>query len=219
MGSEKYLTLLSKIFCKSEYQRQCIEKCEEKFRSDDADRILYKYIISYPDDKFTSDYIKHVYAMLILWNMNKRGAELSKIEVFTETIRENSEKIKQLSGDKLSEINDKSFEIFKDLFNNLTLVNTRSPLVTFAKTLHFFLPNLVVPIDRTYTCAFFGIYPNQKKGSENEFQRDIFLNLHRAFGKFAQKYDLSSFVNNNSDWNQNIPKIIDNMLIGHSMIK
>lgn len=215
---EIYLDRLLDVFKNIEYQRQCIEKCEEKFRSDDADRIFYKYIISYPDDKFTSDYIKHVYAMLILWNMNKRGAELSEIKVFTETILENSQKIKQLSRDKLSEINDKSFEIFEDLFNNLTLVKTKSPLVTFSKTLHFFLPNLVVPIDGKYTCNFFKINPYQENGKKEKLQFDIFINLHKAFCEFAQKYSLSDLVDKTSDRNLNIPKVIDNMLIGHSKI-
>jgi len=219
--SEKYLTRLLTTFSDSKYQKQCVDTCKKDYRTDDAGRIFYKYVISYPPKKkFTLDYIKYVYAMLNLWNMNSRGAELSTLKTFTDTILENNEKINSLSKYKLSEIDDKSIEILKELFNNLTLVNTKSPLVTFSKTLHFFLPKLIVPIDRTYTCAFFGIYPNQKKGSENEFQRDIFLNLHKAFCEFTKQHNLSGFVDktSDSDWNLNIPKVIDNMLIGHGMI-
>ena len=130
-------------------------------------QVEYFINISYPsEDKFTPDYIKYVYAMLKLWNMNNKKAKLSKLDIFTETIKNNADKIKQLFTYDLIKIDDKSNEIFTELFNNLILVKTKSPLVTFSKTLHFFLPNIVVPIDRKYTCNFFKLYPNQIKEKE-----------------------------------------------------
>ena len=216
--SEKYFQAFESIFNKSDYQRKCIKKCEEKYRIDEASRLFYKFVISYPDEKkTTTEFIKYVYAMLKLWNMDQKGAKLSELSEFIKTIKNNTKEIKQLSKCILSKLDDKSIKILKELFNNLKLVKTKSPLVTFAKTLHFFLPNLIVPIDRKYTCDFFNIHPNQNKGREQEEQLNIFINLHRAFGKFTQKYDLSCIIDKKSDWNLNIPKIIDNMLIGRKI--
>ena len=97
----------------------------------------------------------------------------------------------------------------------MILVKTKSPLVTFAKTMHFFLPNLVVPIDRRYTCNFFKVYPNRKKGFEKEMQLLDFINLQKAFMMFSKSFNLSLYVDPYSVWNLNIPKVIDNMIIGH----
>jgi len=92
-----YLDCLLEIFKDIEYQKQCIEVCKKEYRTDDAGRIFYKYVISYPsEDKFTPDYIKYVYAMLKLWNMNNKKAKLSKLDIFKQTIKNNSDKIKQL---------------------------------------------------------------------------------------------------------------------------
>ena len=43
----------------------------------------------------------------------------------------------------------------KTLFENMKVTNSNSKLVSFSKTLHFLLPNLVMPMDRANTLPFF----------------------------------------------------------------
>ena len=45
-----------------------------------------------------------------------------------------------------------------------------------------------------------------------------FVNLQKAFMKFSNFFNLSEYVTSSSDWNLNIPKVIDNMIIGHKKL-
>ena len=93
--------------------------------------------------------------------MNSRGAQLVDINDFKTNLNNYAidiESLKKYSIEDLSEKNDKAEKIFnqlKNLFENLKLTNTKTKLVTFSKTMHFLLPNLIVPIDRKYTLKFF----------------------------------------------------------------
>jgi hypothetical protein len=103
----------------------------------------------------------------------------------------------------------------KKLFNELELVDTKTPLVTFSKTLHFILPNLIAPIDRKYTLRFF--YGKNPEGcfTSRQKQFDVFWKIEMEFSKYAQKQkELSSFVEVNG-WNRSIPKVLDNAVIGY----
>ena len=91
-------------------------------------------------------------------------------------------------------LDDKAIIILTGLFEKLNLVKTKSPLVTFSKTLHFFLPNLVVPIDRRYTCDFFKIYPNRINGKEREVQLVDFFNLQKAFMRTYKKNCVNGYT-------------------------
>jgi len=173
-------------------------------------------VVTFQGDKFTNEYIKLVYSILIDWNMDQQAARLEKHTVFIKSILENQASIFSLSKYTIKTLDDKAIETLKDLFKKLNLVRTKSPLVTFAKTLHFFLPDLIVPIDRRYTCDFFNIYPNRKSGSEKEVELMDFINLQKAFCKFSNTFNLSEYIAPSSDWNLNVPKVIDNMIIGHN---
>jgi len=206
------------VFQDLEYRKKCIEKCESDYRNDDA-RIFYKYIISYTKNKISPDFINKVYRILEKFNMNQRGAKLSNSDVFIKSLMDNSEAINILSLQTLDTLDEDTLKILIDLFNNLNLVQTKSPLVTIAKTLHFFLPNLIVPIDRKYTCAFFRINLNRITENEKKIQLDEFINLEKSFSMFSKEYNLTEFVDSSSDWNLNIPKIIDNMIIGNTILE
>ena len=217
--SENYFKQLSKVFNDLEYAKQCLNKCEKDYRLDDEGRIFYKAIVSYPSDKFNSNYIKCVYSLLKKWNMDQQRAKLSELNVFIKSIIDNSDTLRKISEQTLMTLEESTIKTLSDLFEGLNLVQTKSPLVTFSKTLHFFLPNLVMPIDRKYTCDFFNIHPNVNSGKEKETQLDIFISLLKAISKFSRNNDLSRLIDPDSDWNLNIPKIIDNMIIGHKKLK
>jgi len=105
-----------------------------------------------------NDFIKDVYDMLIAFKMNSRGASLSEPADFKKSIKKHVDTIQSLAKYKLETVkaNDETFkETIAFLFDNLKLTQINSPLVTFAKTMHFLLPDLFMPIDRRYTLQFF----------------------------------------------------------------
>ena len=100
----------------------------------------------------------------------------------------------------------------EEIFKNIKLVKTNSPLVTFSKAIHFLLPNLVAPIDRKYTINFF--YGNAQLQNDNQFK--IFRELFSKFWVLSKKYDLKSYKD--PIWNKNTPKILDNAIIGYKIL-
>ena len=215
---EKFFECLLKTFYDSKIINDCLEISDKHYRINNDGRIFYNSIISYPKNKFSSNYIKCVYRMLEKWNMNQRRAKLVNFEIFMKSLIDNAEKIKSLSGNSILNFDDKHIiGTLSNLFKELVLVETKSILVTFSKTLHFFLPDLIVPIDRKYTIDFFKIYGN--KLINEDVQLSLFISLHEAFSKFAKQYNLISYVEKSSDWNLSIPKIIDNLIIGNKIVQ
>ena len=105
-------------------------------------------------------------------------------------------------------------ETLKVLFAKLELTKETSPLVTFSKTLHFLLPDLIVPIDRKYTLSFF---KKNHRGTfrDEESQFSVFMDIQCAYSTFARKHNLKGYIDDR--WNQNIPKIMDNLVIGYML--
>jgi len=199
-----------------------LKEVNDNYRSLDPGWYLYRKLCFEKDinKKFEDDFMELVYVTLSAWNMNSRGAKLSDFQKFRESIRSNKESILKLSKYKINNFSETEFDdvvnISEYLFKNLNLVATDKPrLVTFSKTLHFLLPDLVVPIDRTYTLKFFYNNTNVDKDLNLQFQK--FSSILNECLKFTSKTRLDLKLN--ASWNQNIPKIIDNIIIGYSKIK
>ena len=200
---------------------RALSEVKSNYRPLDPGWYLYKKVCSEKDinKKFEDNFIELVYVTLSAWNMNSRGAKLSDFQKFKNSIRINKNLILNLSRYKLNNISEKDFDVTiktcELLFESLNLVATDKPrLVTFSKTLHFLLPDLIVPIDRTYTLKFFYNNTNFIKDLPNQFKK--FSEIFTECSKFAFKAKLESRIDTN--WNQNIPKVIDNLIIGYSKI-
>ena len=145
--------------------------------------------------------------------MNSRGAKLSPYEEFKRSIIQNWQKILELRGHSLSEANDREFEELlkklRELFDSLELTASGKPkLVTFSKALHFMLPDLAVPMDRTYTLRFFFGSSAVDLRSFDPFEAAL-----REFRSFSTAHpELAGYVDQVS--NPSIPKILDNIIIG-----
>ncbi|MDP3765034.1 MAG: hypothetical protein Q8R04_00825 [Nanoarchaeota archaeon] len=208
---------------------KALNEVKVNYRPYDPGWYLYLKICKEKDikNKFKDQFIELIYVTLSAWNMNSRGAKLAKFQEFKKSIIKNKKNIVALSKyrlDKLSNTEyDKVIKILEYLFYNLKLVgynnnkkNSEKPrLVTFSKTIHFLLPNLVVPIDRKYTLNFF--YNNASINNKLELQFQKFSYIFKECSSFALEVKLNSKVGNS--WNQNIPKAIDNIIIGYSKLK
>ncbi len=203
--------------------KDSLEITKKEYRPLDPGLYLYNLLLDKRknEDIFSDSYLELIYTTLIAWNMDGRGAKLEEINIFKNSIRENKEDIIQLRKFKLSTLDqiekEKSLEILKKLFCNLKLTQTKSKLVTFSKTLHFLLPELIVPIDRKYTLDFFygnGMLPTSKEDKENcEKQFYIFRELFEKFFELSQRYNLDEYLD--KSWSIVPTKVLDNAIIGY----
>ena len=104
--------------------------------------------------------------------------------------------------------------ILVGILDELTVSKAEAHLVANSKILHHILPNLVPPIDRRHTLAYFGInkmLPSQKPAGS------IFVHLFPSFVRVSTtlakdiqgKIDISK-----ENWHTSFTKVIDNAVIG-----
>jgi len=206
-------TLLSTIPAKdiARLARRGEELLTKKY---DKSSVLYDSVLRFPDKDFRSnDFLQRVYDMLVAFKMNSRGARLSEPADFKRTLKKHADMIQSFAKFKLEKIKESDSGLTDSicfLFDNLELVQTKSPLVTFSKTMHFLLPDLFMPIDRRYTLRFF--YESTPAN-----QKACFLQVFEQYRQFAHQHSeaLKALVNPKSRWNRSIPKVIDNVIIGY----
>ena len=200
------------IFDDTKELSACLNHTKESYRPYDPGSYLYKKIWDYRfEDKFKKEFIELVYVTLSAWNMNSRQARLSSFPDFMKSILKHEDDFRKLKNLDITKLYGHK-DVFEKLFKGLELVKTKSPLVTFSKTLHFFLPNLIAPIDRKYTIRFFYGNNNDKVFKTPERQFEVFWKIETIFSEFAQRKNLNKYLDNH--WNRSIPKILDNAVIG-----
>tara|TARA_Y100000310_G_C20699915_1_gene828763 strand:- start:6174 stop:6857 length:684 start_codon:yes stop_codon:yes gene_type:complete len=169
---------------------------------------------------FSDEYLELVYVTLSAWNMNSRAARLNEFEKFKDIIRDNKKLINSLDNYQIDKLTEPDLEIviktLKKLFFNMKKICLQSSkVVTFSKCLHFLLPNLVVPVDGRYTLSFFKKSPIIPKELEKQFE--LYKNMFLAFVNLSNKIDFSKYLNQR--WNENVPKVMDNLIIGYMKLK
>ncbi|MEM5867728.1 MAG: hypothetical protein QXG39_07400, partial [Candidatus Aenigmatarchaeota archaeon] len=120
-----------------------------------------------------------------------------------------------LSKFRLENLSERELEVCKaklsELFGSLDIMVSKGKIVSRSKLMHFLLPNLVMPIDRQNTLYFF-------YGSRNEFKPESkFIEIFESSWNIAKRINLSIFLDNN--WNQTIPKVIDNAIIAKMSLR
>lgn len=196
------------ILCK------CLKQTKDFYRPYDPGSYLYNLLLRFENNqKYNDDFIELVYVTLSAWNMNTRGAKLNEFTAFKESIISSKKIIESLQNSNINNITDEYIRTrLYYLFFGLKLVDdTKPPLVTFSKTMHFFIPELVVPIDRTYTLRYF--YGNVNVPKNHERQFTMFMDIEEQYSLYAKKIDLAKYYD--QIWNRNIPKIMDNIIIGY----
>ena len=200
---------------------RALTKTRMFYRQYDPGWYLYRKVASETnmEAKFSDEFIELVYVTLCAWNMNSRGAKLADFESFKESLRAHKDNFMRLSNIRLEELTAEQLaEILsgdgRALFLNLTLVaDTKPRLVTYSKALHFFVPNLFMPIDRTYTLKYF--YDNFNVPTNIERQFDRLSEVLEESRRLATSVRLTQFID--TVWNANIPKTIDNIIIGYQL--
>lgn len=199
-----------------------LSEIEKAFKPLSPSLYFYDCVLAYNfSDKFSDDFFRISYLALQSWGMDSRGAKLADFTEYKESLSDNKEKISKLKDFCLNNLNDECFPVLDCLFSSLKISATNAKIVSFSKLMHFYLPNLIVPVDRKYSFSFF--YPHEIRTaayypSSLNAQFDVFKKMQEKCRDFA-KMNFSALEKFISDtgWNRNVPKIIDNMIIGYSI--
>ena len=195
-----------------------LDAADKNYRPYDPGRYLYVKFCQ-RDDFLSDEYIELLYIVLVAWGMNSRGAKLNGFDKFRSSLLNNKETIQNLRQQDLrieSIDMDGKQEQLKELFTSLELMegDRTSRFVTYSKTLHLLFPNLCVPMDRKYTLSFYT--SNVPKALDRQFEK--YWKIMKDMQSFAKEHAeaLKQAVDNKESqkWDQNIPKVIDSILIG-----
>lgn len=160
---------------------------------------------------FSEDYfIELLYATLVAWDMNARGAKMKYFDEFKESVLKNRKAFEELESLKITQIKEEGFpevkEKIKELYDDLHVMQTSKRLVSNSKIMHFILPDLIMPMDGKHTLVFFSGNTNETTGK--------FLDIIECSWKVARGIDLNKFLD--GEWNLSAPKVIDNAIISVS---
>jgi len=98
------------------------------------------------------------------------------------------------------------------LLSALEVSVAEATIVANSKTLHHLLPNLVPPIDRTYTYDFFYSRMNLSVSEEDAFS-EIFQRFHLL--AVQCKGMLPGLLDDG--WNSSTTKVLDNAIVGYAI--
>jgi len=154
-----------------------------------------------------------LYATLVSWDMNTRGAKMKYFDDFKANILSCLEQLKEI--EYLSEDAEiaKLRPVLMETYRELDVMKTSARLVSNSKVLHFLFPNLLMPMDRENTLTYF--YGNK---SESVYKYIEIIELSFEIMKKLENWN--DFLDN--EWNATVPKIIDNaiiLLVGKSLKK
>jgi hypothetical protein len=150
---------------------------------------------------------------LLAWGIGRRASRLVSENDFAVALRAAVPRLEELEP-----LTIESFDLPADiaerlwlLINSLGVVENKAKLVAGAKTLHHLLPDLVVPMDREYTGAFFQLHLPEWQDPTG--QRRIFRIVYDQFVAVARRVQPQQYVNGQG-WHTGRTKILDNALIG-----
>lgn len=159
------------------------------------------------DEVFLEDFHQTLYA----WGIGKRASRLVPLTEFRDRLSACGEEISDFEHLRLD---DPELDIpltamrLWELIEHLGVVKNVSLIVPGTKTLHHLLPDLVPPMDRAWTGAFF-LWSMGAAG----YERSTFVRTFYSFAKIAQATDPSNFVG--EEWRTSLTKVLDNAIIGY----
>jgi hypothetical protein len=165
----------------------------------------------------SEDFYECLYATLASWGMHRMGrgnTKLRELSVIKQSVRAQERAIEALQHFCLCDISAAEIHpLIKkiwQLLNSLSVSIAEAKIVANSKVLHHVLPNLIPPIDRTYTFNFFYNRNSLSIGEEDAFS-EMFFRFHRMAS--GQKDKLTAHLDHG--WNSSLTKVLDNALVGY----
>jgi len=169
-------------------------------------------------------YLEYLYATLTSWGLHRMGSgstKLAEYPVFKESLQNLSDNLSELEHHKLIEMDkNEVLEVnkkIKEVFEELRISTSGTQLVAGSKALHHILPDLIPPVDRSYTIRFF--YGN--KGGRNQVplpsggDSRIFGEIYPLFWYIGTKNKEDIIESIGKEFYTSQTKVIDNAIIGY----
>lgn len=189
-----------------------ISQINDKYRSG-PDLYFYKRLIDLRtgaksvEDFLRKDYhIEILYATLVSWDMNSRGAKMKYFDDFKANIHACQHLYKKLGGWERSnniELPD-LLSCLVSTYRNISLMKTRARFVSNSKLLHFLFPRMLMPMDRSNTLCYF-------YGNHHESISRYLEIIELSFEIIRSPKRLENYLDDG--WNTTIPKMVDNAII------
>jgi len=163
------------------------------------------------------DFLEKIYRTLELFNMNQRGAELVSLADFADSILQLQGELIELYRYKIHSLGTQTellriLQILEEVFCELKVMKSRRRIVGESKTLHFLLPDLVIPIDGTYTMTCFYGRNKVENGALREF--GTFKEIHLKSWQIIRNLNVNEADVDGNGWNTSVPKLLDNAMVG-----
>lgn len=182
---------------------------------------FHQKALEYQQKEFLSErHIEYVYATLVAWGMHRmgtKGAKMPDYDIFKSSIFDSKIK-KALEELKDKRIEDVTADEIDSIIEKLSKIcfsvkgsDSKSHLVSGSKILAHILPNLVCPMDRQYTCKFFGVNLNSK--NEQTFFKEVIHQMWKFYQDPNQIRLLKPILG--KPFNMSFPKIFDNLIINY----
>jgi hypothetical protein len=205
----KFLTIFNESYAKlGVYKEPSYRRLIEKYN----DTANYLRLFE------NSQYISLAYDALKEFKMDQQGARLVRYSEFESSLVSQKSRLHDLNRYKLEELaSDKVpfsdlFAEFQVLFKQLNVMASGSKLVGVSKTLHFMLPNLVMPVDRDSILRF--CYGSNYVPPSLDAQFERFNEVFRRYFDLTQHLGLKESDADGNWWNISVPKRIDNAIAG-----
>jgi hypothetical protein len=173
----------------------------------DRRRTLGSAEVAAEDDRFT----ELLYGTLQAWGIGRRASRLVPLDEFRRRLTARAAELRYLEGLHLEDPSTDAVDVsakLDHLIDEFGVVDNRARIVAGTKTLHHLLPDLVPPMDRAWTGAFFGwtsLDPQHR-------QTDIFTEAFVGLAEVAVACRPSRLVGDG--WRTSPTKLVDNALIG-----
>lgn len=165
------------------------------------------------DEQFT----ELLYQTLQHWGIGRRASRIVPLMEFRRTVADHAAQLialELLTIEKVTESDVKSVSTSIDeLISDLSIVENRARIVAGTKTLHHILPNLVPPMDRAWTGAFFGWSTLDPQNSQARILGEAF----EAFADIARRTNPSRLIG--AGWRTSSTKVLDNAVIGYCKLQ
>lgn len=146
------------------------------------------------------------------WGIGSRASKLLPLEDFYAAIGAWQHEITELEGLQIDspdlDIEDTIHRLW-EIIAGMRIVANNTTLVPSTKALHHLLPELMVPMDRKYTQAFFICYNPDFQYR----QKSYFTMAYSYFVQIASATSPAQYVG--QGWQTSRTKVIDNALIGY----
>lgn len=167
-------------------------------------RKQHSSIESFLSDDYT---LEILYATLVSWDMNSRGAKMKYFDDFKKSLLSAKKELYDVENCALT-FNANSAKgtliCLRQVFSKLNLMETAGRLVSNSKCLHFLFPSVCMPMDRTNTLKY--LY-----GNTNESENKYIEITQFAFEIMQATNNCHRFLDDL--WNTTVPKMIDNSII------